>query len=38
VKLKVLNNKEPRMFSSIDGRIVENIRLMVDRVSRLQDE
>lgn len=25
------------MFSSIDGRFVENIRLMVDRVNRLQD-
>jgi hypothetical protein len=38
MKLKVLNNKMLRIFSSIDGRFVENIRVMVDRVSRLQDE
>lgn len=38
MKLKTLNNKMMRMFSSIDGQFIENIRLMADRVSRLQDE
>jgi len=38
VKLKVLKNKRLRIFSSIDGRFVENIRLMVDGECRLQDE
>jgi len=37
VKLETLNNKMMRMFSSIDGHFID-IRLMADRLSRLQDE